>query len=141
MTRAFRLGDSALLSSEGFRVFRDCMYRPTEDAYLRKMQAYLEDPDRRVFVCEQDGRLAGILVADAADAGIVGIAVDAALRGQGIGTFLIEQTAKALGTSCLCAETDGDAVGFYRRCGFSTEKTVKYYGGEAVTRYLCRKRF
>jgi ribosomal protein S18 acetylase RimI-like enzyme len=49
------------------------------------------------------------------------IAVDEACRQRGIGRAMIEHAREAHGPRSLTAETDQDAVGFYERCGFSSQ--------------------
>jgi GNAT superfamily N-acetyltransferase len=43
-------------------------------------------------------------------------------RGRGVGRALVEAIAGVASASRLVAETDDDAVGFYRRCGFAIEE-------------------
>ena len=50
---------------------------------------------------------------------IAGIAVDPAARGQGVGSHMIRQAVRRYRPRHVCAETDDDAVGFYRKNGFS----------------------
>lgn len=38
----------------------------------------------------------------------------------------------------LIAQTDNDAVGFYRKCGFITREEIKKYPDGIVDRYNCR---
>lgn len=66
---------------------------------------------------------------------IVSIAVDPAFRRQGIGSNLISFAAKSLKCDEVRAETDDDAVGFYRRYGFDVVSLGEKYPG--VIRYLC----
>ena len=49
---------------------------------------------------------------------IAGIAVDPAARGQGVGSHMIRQAVRRYRPRHVCAETDDDAVGFYRKNGF-----------------------
>jgi ribosomal protein S18 acetylase RimI-like enzyme len=68
---------------------------------------------------------------------LTALAVDAHLRGRGIGRAVVDAVMANLDVDRLDAETDGEAVGFYRSCGFDvTSLGQKYPGVErfAVTR-------
>ncbi|MHB9057548.1 MAG: GNAT family N-acetyltransferase [Bacillota bacterium] len=66
------------------------------------------------------------------------LAVAPGRRGRGLGREMVF----ALPTVCTCldvvAETDHDAVGFYRRIGFSLESLGELYPG--TERFRCRLR-
>jgi len=47
------------------------------------------------------------------------IAVDEHEQGRGLGTALVAAVREAAGGRAVCAETDDDAVDFYRRLGFA----------------------
>lgn len=66
---------------------------------------------------------------------ILHIAIDPAYRRQGIGRSMIEQTIQREGLRELQAETDSNAVGFYRRCGFRVASLGERYPG--VERFVC----
>lgn len=70
-----------------------------------------------------------------ASATLLHIAVAPAVRRRGLGRYLLEYVVCAEGLSRLEAETDDDAVGFYRRCGFDVVSLGEKYPG--VTRYQC----
>lgn len=130
---------SLLFTEEAFRVYAPCMYRPTYEAYGAKMGLYASDPSVRIFICRGEGKTAGMLVLKRAgrDAEIVGIAAAEELRRRGIGRSMLRRAAEAEGLRSLTAQTDDEAVGFYRRCGFTAERTVvRYPDGDAV-RYRC----
>ena len=38
---------------------------------------------------------------------------------------------------CMKAQTDDDAIGFYRSCGFRDERTVMEYPDGKTVRYNC----
>ena len=68
---------------------------------------------------------------------IVGIAVDASARGQGIGSEMIRQVVNRYDLLSVYAETDGDAVNFYRKNGCRIEEFCETYGVDTVIRYRC----
>lgn len=77
-----------------------------------------------------------ILRMDGNRAEILNIATDGAFRGLNVGRFMLEQTMVRCRINILEAETDDDAVGFYRRCGCSIERCGDIDGR---ARYRCRK--
>ena len=50
---------------------------------------------------------------------LTALAVERPFRGRGIARAVVDASFALLGLDTLEAETDGDAVGFYRACGFS----------------------
>ena len=68
---------------------------------------------------------------------IAGIAVDPAARGQGVGSHMIRQAVRRYRPRHVCAETDDDAVGFYRKNGFRAAAFSEMRGREAAVRYRC----
>ena len=59
-------------------------------------------------------------------------------RGQGIGSFMINQVIKEYCLQFIYAETDQDAVGFYRKNGFIVTEHTETYHDETVIRYQCK---
>ncbi len=128
-------------AAAGYDVYQDCMYLPTEEKYRRKMQTFLQEEATKVFACFSDDGLKGMLVLTSfpqRQAELVGIAVEKTARRQGIGTFMLRQVMETCALQAVFAETDDDAVEFYRKNGFSVEKHVEMYDGEPVVRYKCR---
>ena len=68
---------------------------------------------------------------------IIGIAVDLSARSKGVGCYMINQVVKNYSLISVYAETDNDAVGFYRKAGFIITEFPKTYNGETVIRYKC----
>ena len=66
--------------------------------------------------------------------GIRSIAVAPAWQNRGFGRTLIDALAERAGATQVVAETDDDAVGFYRRCGFAVEDAPPKFGR---ARYWC----
>jgi ribosomal protein S18 acetylase RimI-like enzyme len=66
--------------------------------------------------------------------GIRSIAVAPTWRDRGLGRALIDSLAERARAKRVVAETDDDAVGFYRRCGFAVEDAPPKSGRP---RYWC----
>lgn len=128
-----------LLSEEAFRIYAPCMYKPTYEDYNVKMEKYLINPSVQFFVYEDEGKKAGILILskENQDAEIIGISVSDPLRKKGIGRYMISSVMNQENLECIKAQTDDDAIGFYRRCGFADEMVeIEYPDGKSV-RYNC----
>ena len=141
---------SWLTSEEAFSIYAPCMYQPTYEDYKALMEKYLSDPSVKIFVCDMDGEKAGILVlkeieaAEGSETGveaeILRIAVRKDLRGKGIGKEMVCQVMEAEHLKKITAQTDDDAIGFYRKSGFETERVVVEYPNGSVVRYNCTRR-
>ena len=139
-----------LTSEEAFSIYAPCMYQPAYEDYKSLMEKYFSDPSVKIFVCDMDGEKAGILVLKeieaaegsetGAEAEILGIAVRKDLRGKGIGKEMVCQVMETEHLKKITAQTDDDAIGFYRKSGFETERVVVEYPNGSVVRYNCTRR-
>ena len=90
------------------------------------------------FIGWQDGEeilaCAGAEKLSSSTIGVRSIAVAPAWRNRGVGRTLIDALAERAGAKRVVAETDDDAVGFYRRCGFAVEDAPPKFGR---ARYWC----
>ena len=77
----------------------------------------------------------GIQITGPGEGTVRHIAVLPAYRSQGIGRRLLQHAVEADRLHRLVAETDQDAVGFYRRCGFIITSLGERYPG--VERFKC----
>lgn len=93
---------------------------PDPERMVRALEAYRTEADRKVFVWMVGGEpvcAAGLRVAGP-EAEVLHIGTRLDQVGRGFGHELLRGIAASLGLSQLTAETDEDAVGFYRRGGF-----------------------
>ena len=128
-----------LMSEEAFSSYAPCMYHPEYRDYMERMEEYLSDPSIKIFVYEDMGRKKGIMVLNLSEdsAEIVGIAVSDNARHKGIGKQLIQHVMESENLESIMAQTDDDSIGFYRKCGFSEEKSINEYADGAAVRYNC----
>jgi len=120
------------------KVLTQSQYTPTEEKLRLLADKYEADADIFVFACFNGETAVGIIAVKrltAASFEILSIAVETASRGKGIGSKMISFVAERFSCSHICAETDDDAVGFYRKFGFGIESLGEKYPG--VIRYLC----
>ena len=128
-----------LLSEEAFMLYAPCMYHPTYDHFKEQMEDYLNEQSVRIYICENRGEKAGMMVLNysGAAAEIIGIAVTNKARCQGIGKRMIQSVLESEGLERIEAQTDDDSIGFYRKCGFTEERTAVDYPDGSVVRYNC----
>lgn len=127
---------SELFSDAAYEIYSACMYLPTVQKYHTRMEEYLSDPALRCFGTFRDDRLAGILIIRKGE--ILGIAVHPDFRHQGVGREMILHALQHFPR--LTAETDSEAVDFYRRCGFECTSFERVYPDGTALRYVCEKR-
>lgn len=83
-----------------------------------------------IFACAGAERL------DANTIGIRSIAVEPGSRHLGLGRTLLDALGERFETHRMVAETDDEAVGFYRHCGFTIEDAPSKFGRP---RYWCTR--
>lgn len=123
-------------------VLSQSMYMPTEEKLNLRADEYEADESVSVLACIDGEIVIGVIVVKALTAAsfeILSIAVESAFRGKGIGSKLISSFIENISCGEICAETDDDAVGFYRNFGFEIKSLGEKYPG--VIRYLCSLKF
>ena len=112
------------------------VYNPTHERLLKRAKKYQEDKDTQIFAYKDDGTYKGIVVFKISDnvAEILDIAVTAEHQGHGIGSKLIGYIFNRFCVNKITAETDDDAVGFYKKYGFTVTNTKVKFGSK---RYIC----
>ena len=128
-----RLGNpelaALLLHSIGF---------PTPEKLQAIAVRYRTEASWRLLGVEKDGVVVGCIgiVLETEDRAVIRhIAVAPQCRGRGIGRLMIETVCAQFRLRRLMAETDAEAVEFYRRCGFEVASLGERYPG--VERFRC----
>ena len=114
------------------------VYNPTEERLLNRAKKYQEDENTNIYACKDNGEYKGIVVFEILNnsATILDIAVKPEYQGQGIGSILIDFIFDQFEVDNITAETDDDAIGFYKKYGFIVADTkVKF----DTKRYTCVK--
>jgi ribosomal protein S18 acetylase RimI-like enzyme len=95
-------------------------------------------PDTKLYVMTTNNKVLGILGSKRSEdsAEILHLAVDIHKRRRGIGRQMIDEWMALEQPLVVTAETDHDAVGFYRKYGFIIHSLGEKYPG--VERFLCR---
>ena len=123
-----------------YEIYKHCMFMPTEEKFNNKVDLFLNDNSVKIFACFEQHKILGVMVVSFIEQQkieIIGIAVDASVRGKGVGSYIINQVINNYGLLSVYAETDNDAVGFYRNNNFSVVQFYETYGNERVIRYKC----
>lgn len=114
------LGDPAVR-----RLLAMSLHEPTEADVDGLCRFYAQaDTPRVVFGARDGGELVGAVGAVARDGvscEILSLAVDQRARRRGFARKLVAVAAAALQADHVMAETDSEAVGFYRACGFTLD--------------------
>lgn len=111
---------------------------PTEVRLNRVFVDVYREPNTILYVAldaHQVVGVVGIRSTGQATAVILHIAVDERRRRLGIGRTMVEELVRKEQFHELTAETDGEAVDIYRRCGFTVHSLGEKYPG--VERFLC----
>ena len=98
---------------------------------------YQANPRLPILGAEHSGEQVGLIGLRIEDgtAVIRHIVVQPAWRGRGVGSAMIRAVCEQVALRRLTAETDRDAVAFYRRCGFEVESLGRLYPG--TERFRC----
>ncbi len=110
----------------------------TAEALDTLIQSCVREGFPSMWLASCDGAPVGVLRLDSQNRGrctITHIATSPKWRGQGIGRKLIEFARDNFGFEQIEAETDDDALEFYKACGFAVEPLGENKYG--VQRYRC----
>ena len=123
-----------------YEIYKHCMFMPTEEKFNMKAELFLNDHSVKIFACFEQDTMMGVMVVSFTEERkieIIGIAVNATARRKGIGSYMIDQVVSDYELLSVYAETDHDAVGFYRNNGFRITAFTETYDTETVVRYKC----
>ena len=114
------------------------MFQPTTESIARAVER-CRNANRELWGVVDDGRILGVVgyyIRGDQVLYIANISVIEERRGQGIGRSMIEALREKHGLP-IELETDDDAIGFYRKCGFEAASFEKTYGKDTVRRWKC----
>ncbi|GMA65444.1 GNAT family N-acetyltransferase [Alicyclobacillus fastidiosus] len=113
---------------------------PKDEKLKRILDKVYADANAILYTCMENGDTAlgvvGCQRTGESSVEILHIAVDKRKRNQGIGRKIIDELLALEKLTELTAETDAEAVDFYRKYGFSIHALGEKYLG--VERFLCR---
>ncbi|MDX8365580.1 GNAT family N-acetyltransferase [Cytobacillus sp. IB215665] len=104
----------------------------------REYELYIHSPVRRLYGYDFEDNVIGCIgieLLSSKRSEIKHIAVSTKHRGEGIGSKMISFIRDKHSLSCISAETDKDAVNFYKNFGFNIISLGEKYPG--VERFQC----
>ena len=118
-------------------VIAHSLFAPTAQKLSALADACAADADCFAYACCAGEVVLGAMVVERRDemCEIMHIATHPDWRGMGVASRLIAFAHSAMNCREICAETDDDAVGFYRKCGFAAVSLGEKYPG--VVRHRC----
>ena len=125
---------------EMYDVFSLCMYMPSWEKFSSRADEYMADGNINIFGYYEDNCVIGIIAVGKTsneEFEVKGIAVKQGHRNRGTGKKLIRYVCGELSISILSAETDDDAVGFYKSCGFVCREFNRTGENGEYKRYSC----
>jgi ribosomal protein S18 acetylase RimI-like enzyme len=123
--------------SEVKRLIAQCMW-PDDERIEKELNKYMESDSRELLGSTNNNELVGligIICESMEEVELKHIAVKAEYRGKGIGSYMLNEFINKKKTVRIKAETDKEAVGFYRNFGFSITSLGEKYPG--VERFEC----
>ena len=129
---------SSICENRIYELLAPSVFNPTEERLLNRAKKYQEDKETNVYVYKEDNEYKGIVVFEIFDstATILDIAVNPEHQGKGIGSKHIDFIFNSFNVNNITAETDDDAIGFYKKYGFTVADTKVKFDAK---RYTCVK--
>ena len=139
MSKGLDLRDAkaTLMEPDALAVLALSVYEPTEEKMKKRAAAHQKDSGVSAYGCWMNGRLTGLVILRSQADGmeILSIGVLPKARGHGVASALLDHAREVMHPRKLVAETDDDAVGFYRRYGFDIQSLGEKYPG--IVRHRC----
>jgi ribosomal protein S18 acetylase RimI-like enzyme len=123
--------------SEVLFLLGECM-SANQDRICQELNKYKTDNTRQLYGRLVNNKLIGLLgivLISTMEVELKHIAIRADYRRQGIGKDMINEFIQKYGINKMIAETDKDAVNFYRNIGFEITSLGEKYPG--VERFQC----
>ena len=127
---------SSICEAKYYELLAPSVFNPTEEKLKARAEKYQKNENVKIFAYEEDGEFKGVIVFDISEnnATILDIAVKPRYQKSGIGTRLINFIFSKVHPQKITAETDDDAIGFYKKYGFTVAYTKVEFG---TKRYAC----
>lgn len=128
---------ASLSNPEVLTLLKPSVFNPTPKRLKDRAEKYSADKRTNVYACKIDSVYAGIVVLKTENntAEILDIAVKPEYCKHGIGKSLIDFIFTQFPIDNITAETDDEAVGFYKKCGFAVTPVGEFCD---TKRYFCK---
>lgn len=126
----------SLCNKSVYSLLAPSVFNPTSERLLSRAEKYQADDTVKVYAYSENGEYKGIIAFKIKEqtAEILGIAVNSEYQGKGIGSRLINYIFSQFAVNKVTAETDDDAIGFYKKYGFAVADINNKYD---TKRYVC----
>ena len=128
---------ASLWQPEILALLKPSVYNPTPERLKSRAEKYSADKNIFVYACKNSEKYIGIVVfiTENGTAEILDIAVKPEYRKHGIGRKLIDFIFNRFPVDTIIAETDDEAVEFYKKCRFTITSTKEV---SDTKRYFCK---
>ena len=128
---------ASLWQPEVLALLKPSVYNPTPERLKSRAEKYSADKNIFVYACKNSEKYIGIVVfvTENGTAEILDIAVKPEFRKHGIGRKLIDFIFNRFPVDTIIAETDDEAVEFYKKCRFTITPTKEV---SDTRRYFCK---
>ena len=125
-----------LTNEDILKLLAPSVFNPAPERLLSRAEKYQADDKVKVYAYSENGEHKGIIAVKINEqtAEILGIAVKPEYQGKGICSMLIDYIFSKFAVSKITAETDNDAIGFYKKYGFTVTDTKVNHD---TKRYVC----
>jgi ribosomal protein S18 acetylase RimI-like enzyme len=126
-------------SPELLEILAGSVFNPTAERLINRAEKYMKNPQTRIYALKQEDKYLGMIVLETIiqnQIEILDFAVRQDMQKNGVGRRLIEYCSRTFKVDSIIAETDDDAVGFYKKVGFIVLPLGDKYG-VGINRYLC----
>lgn len=130
---------SMLKNRELLSVLAESVYNPTKERLISRADRYIISPNTAVYANKESDTYKGIIVIGISNISVIeilDIADSSSFQKSGIGSSLINHCINMFHPNKIIAETDDDAVEFYKKFGFDILTLGDKYG-VGITRYQC----
>jgi ribosomal protein S18 acetylase RimI-like enzyme len=136
-----RIGDisCSLKNDSTLEILKESAFNPTKEKLLKRATYYENKEDVVSYGYIYDDMILGLIVLDNTSKDeviILDIAVKKDKQNLGIGSELLNYVICELKPRVLVAETDDDAIGFYKKNKFEIVNLGEKYSG--INRYECK---
>lgn len=128
---------ASLWQPEVLALLKPSVYNPTPERLKHRAEEYAADSNVKAYACKNSEKYIGIVVfvTENGTAEILDIAVKPEYRKHGIGRKLIDFIFNRFPVDTIIAETDDEAVEFYKKCRFTITPTKEV---SDTRRYFCK---